>query len=140
MSNIAYKSVREVIEKYKTTDPFDIAEKMNIQIEFAPLIGQKAVYVNISDTPIIVINDRFRCHPELRFIVSHELFHAFYHYDLSLFYHKGYNVRLKFEREANQFATYLCLVDATIHEGQTYHNLLMEYGIPLEMERYIRSV
>lgn len=134
-------TVSELVKVYRTSDPFYIADQLNIHVRYADADDNfKGVYVPIDDKKLIVLNKSFKHTQENKFYMAHELYHAINHSDVVAYYHNGYQVKAKFEREANQFATYLCLVDTTIYEGQSEQEVMRANHIPLEMRGYLRSV
>lgn len=134
-------TVSELVKVYRTNDPFNIADQLNIYVRYADADDNfKGVYVPIDGKKLIVLNLALKHRPENKFYMAHELYHAINHSDVVSYYHNGYNVKAKFEREANQFATYLCLVGATIYEGQSDKEVMRANHIPLEMRGYLRSV
>ena len=109
---------------------------MNIQVIYVD-IEKTAVYVPLGSQKFIILNSRLKNNPEAKFVMAHELYHAIEHTDLMALYHNGYMVKSKKEREANQFATYLCLIGQTIYAGQTKEQIRRQCYIPLEMEEYL---
>lgn len=137
MPNVASRALHKVLRDHGTNDPFIIAENLGIEIAYAPFSELGGTFVNVFNTPMIIINQEYEYTPHAKFVAAHELFHAMQHDGTLAFYHKAINVTGKKEREANRFATYLCLVEATIYEGQSTYDTLRENYIPQEMEEFL---
>ena len=134
--NTIAKRLKEIVKKYRTSDPFVIADMLNIKVLYADL-EEQGVYVPIGEKKIIVLNQELKNRPESKFIMAHELFHAIEHGELMALYHNGHLVSWKKEREANQFAAFMCLIGETIYAGQTKEQICRQCYIPIEMEKYI---
>ncbi|SEQ58259.1 protein of unknown function [Ignavigranum ruoffiae] len=128
--------MRSIIKRHGTSDPFQIAENLGIKIVFEQL-DKQGIYLPINDQKVIILNENLKNNPMAKFVMAHELYHAIEHTDLMALYHNGYMVKSKKEREANQFATYLCLIGQTIYAGQTKEQICRQCYIPLEMEEYL---
>lgn len=136
MSSLVVKRFNEIIKKYRTSDPFEIADKIGIKLFYADL-DCRGVYVPIDDVKVIILNEKYKNRPEAKFVMAHELFHALEHSDMMALYHDGYMVKPKKEREANQFATYICLVGQEFRADMTREQICRQCYIPLEMQNYI---
>ena len=138
--NLVQRTVRDLLKKYRTSDPYLLADYLGVHVLYVDNDeldeGFTAVYVP-AERPVIVLNNKFEHSKERYFYMAHELYHAINHTDIVAFYHGGYNVKGKLEREANIFATYLCLVGVIARNGQSSIDVLRENYIPLEMEEYI---
>lgn len=113
--------VEEIIEKYGTRDPFEIARKLDILIVAEPL-GEVESYFSPS---LIHINNRF---PEWyqNFLVACQLYNALRPSDdLGFVFHSRY----EFSREAIRFAVRLITdIDRVNKEG--FDSVARSYGIP----------
>lgn len=138
--NLVQRTVHDLLMIYRTSDPYQLAERLGVHVLYVDNDeldeGFTAVYVP-AEHPVIVLNSKYEHSRERYFYMAHELYHAINHTDVVAFYHGGYNAKGKMEREANQFATYLCLVDVFARSGQSSIDVLRENYIPLEMEEYI---
>lgn len=88
---------------------------------------------------MILLNDSYKSHPKLKFIVAHELLHALIHDGTHEFYHFTEYAKSYKEREADEFATKLLAYayDFRIQEGITKYEVMLERGIPHEMQDYL---
>lgn len=133
--------VHRLVMRYKTSDPFELADHLNIYVRYADTDGSfKGVYMPVNDKQLIILNDNYRSSKEGFFVMAHELYHAIEHREQVNYYHHGHLVKGKKEREANQFATYLLLEGVSVYEEQSSYDVLRDNYIPHEMEPYIRSV
>lgn len=106
---------RGLVRKYKTRDPFKIAEKLNIQIrynkEFTKL---KGMYVLVNEIPFVFLNARLDEHTT-KIVLAHEIGHDRLHYELAV--SDGfkefslYQMDTRPEYEANIFAAEM-LIDS----------------------------
>lgn len=138
-----FEKLIETIKRYKTADPFEIANARNIIVRFLPLGQTYGFYLRSTRQQIIHINSDIE---EFKwpFICSHELSHSIIHpnsntpfLDRRTLISKG-----KIESQANAWATgqVLFLNDASIKGYETSHHLLKANAIPLEMERFISTL
>lgn len=142
--NLVQRTVRKLIKEHQTNDPFILADYLNVGVRYVSEDELDddteqdftAVYVP-TIKPLIIINGKYQYSSERYFFMAHELYHAINHSDVIAYYHGGYGVKGKMEREANQFATYLRLIGATIWEGQSSRDVLRVNYIPQEMEGYL---
>lgn len=111
------KRVNQLVRKYKTRNPLEIAENMGCIIIRQPLNGVRGFYHYFQRNHIICIDDSLPEHI-VKFVVAHELGH--------IILHKGSNaifmdtntffVRNKLENQANKFAIELLITDDDICE------------------------
>lgn len=136
--NLIQRMIHELVREYRTSDPYQIAKHLNIAVRYADTSEEfKGMYISIEGKKLIVLNEVYRHDPKGVFILAHELYHAINHSDMAYIYHNDYNVKSKYEHEANEFATHLLLVGKSIYEGQSTFDILRECYIPLEMERFL---
>lgn len=131
--------VNNLIIKYGTNDPFEIAERKNIKvIEFDLHPEILGFYRYVRRNMFIFLNSHLDFHDKL-FTCAHELGHSQLHPRINTPFLKRntFFSTDKIEREANEFATYLLLYDKNIKDYETKYDLLRENGIPFEMERFI---
>jgi len=140
MTGFIFKEVDRLIRKYKTRNPFEIANSLNITIRYDDLGTLKGFYFYQSRFRYIVINENIddRLKPV---ICAHELGHDRLHQhfarnsaikEFSLF-----DMTSKPEREANLFMAELLVSDDSIIElmklGYTYDFIAGELGVPAEV-------
>ncbi len=72
--------VKAIVNRYHTADPFVIAEKLNIQVEWCDF-GAMPLGKNAYDNqePIILLNNSIKHTPTQYFILGHELGHVIFH-------------------------------------------------------------
>lgn len=125
--------------RYKTFDPFVIAEKLNVQVEWQNFgerpIGETKYYhtMNGNKAPIILLNEKVRDRPERYFAMAHELGHVIEHEGLESYYEFNRRNRSKVEVEADTFAAHLLtnlFVEEHDRAANNYQELVWTYGFP----------
>lgn len=126
-------TIKSVVTRYNTADPFRIAEKLNIEVHWVPLgrmpLG-KTIYDG--DAPIVMLNYSIRDTPQRYFVMAHEVGHVILHEGLSGYYTGFYHGYDRLEREANQFAIGLMgmlYIEDNGRQPETMGELSREYGI-----------
>lgn len=118
--------VNKLIKKYKTVDPFELCEKIGIEVVFADIGKLKGMYTCIKRNRFVVINKKLD--PYTRIVVcAHELAHDQLHRKLSnaswLKDVNMYDMNIKQEYEANLFVSELLIQEekliSLINEGVT---------------------
>lgn len=133
------EKVISLVKKHKSSDPFELASKMNIHIIKWDLHEEiNGYYKYDRRNRYIVINQNLSFEWQ-KFVCAHELGHAILHTRINTPFLTKYTLMSvdKIEREANQFATYLLLYDKNFEDYETKYDLLRANGIPLQMERYL---
>lgn len=77
-SEIIYEKVNEITKKYKTCDPFSLAEAMEIDVDFADLGSLKGFYIVYKRGRFIVLN-KMLTETLSGVILAHELGHDLLH-------------------------------------------------------------
>lgn len=112
--NYIYACVEELIEKYNTSDPFELMDALDIHCESSNLEHLKGYCVIIHGIKFIAINENLRP-AERKIVAAHELGHIILHSDkLKAAAHEDmniYNIADKTEYQANLFAADLLLDD-----------------------------
>lgn len=101
--------VDKLIKKYKTANPFELCDKMNINVSYKQLGGLRGFYRYSKRNQFIDININLN---DLNRIVAcaHELGHSVIHPNTNrIFLNSTMFVTSKYECEANRFAAYLLL-------------------------------
>lgn len=115
--------VEELTNTYKTNDPFELAEKLDIEVVLEPLdsINILGICMQIEDQKVIVCNS-FLAPASRVVIVAHELGHAIIHPGLSLFFMQENTLfpSGKFENQANRFAAELIIPDKMLEQYKGY--------------------
>jgi len=111
-----------LINRYKTNNPFEIADALGICVEYDRISRLKGYYCCMNRVRMIVINsdldERLR-----RLVCAHELGHDRLHYKLaavSPLRDEGFNSQAKTEIEANRFAAGLLVLDDDFIELTSY--------------------
>ena len=111
MSNI-YKIVSELVSKYRTCDPFELAEELGVMILYYDLGSLNGMFRFIEGQPVILLNCRLD-EIMLRIVCAHELGHFVLHSAIAkeacLREFHIFNMRDKTEYEANVFAANLLI-------------------------------
>jgi len=132
------RKVDELIKKYKTNDPYQIAKLKNIEIQYADLGNTLGFYFHDSRIKFININNKLSAEMQ-RFVCAHELGHAILHPRSNTpFLKKNTFFSIdKIEVEANTFAVELLLLDEAIYEYRDSNLSMYEacemHGIPREL-------
>lgn len=128
--------VNQLVNKYGTNDPFEIAKYMNILIVFEPLGNALGYYSKHFRVPIIHINQDADRKSQI-FIAAHELGHAVQHPDTNTSFLKLHTLFStdKLEIEANTFAVELLLPDELFLDQDNYscftiYDAIKENGVP----------
>lgn len=117
--------VNDLVTEFKTRNPFELCDCLNIPILYEPLGNIKGFFQNILNTPIIHLNSNLNEH-EVNCVVSHELGHAVLHKDLNVCFLKHYtfSVTDKYENEANKFTAELLIEDSSLTDILEINNLI----------------
>lgn len=134
MNNVILKLVR----KYKTNDPFELADRLNISVRFHDLgKGTRGLYIKKLKRRYIIIHKDLDFHWS-RFVCAHELGHDRLHPGLNRFWldEKTFFNADKFERQANKFAIRLLTSKEYIEHGESIEDFLRRNNIPPEMNKF----
>lgn len=130
--------VDNLVRKYKTNCPFQLAYYLNIIITFMDLPDDmKGHYQRVLRRRYIVINQNLSDEWK-RFVCAHELGHDRLHRGTSHHFirnHTFFNPHV-YERQANRFAITLLLSRDQIHEDETIEMYFLRNNVPLEMMKY----
>lgn len=118
--------IKEMVDKYKrrfkSTDPFYIAEELNCIIIETPMHKDtRGFYQYFQRNKIIYINKNL-LDEEKRVVCAHELGHAILHTHDNLYFIKNYTLfeKNKYEIAANYFAAELLITDDTLLSYKDY--------------------
>ena len=110
--NHIYKTVKALVSKYCTSDPFELAEELGIMILYYDLGSLNGMFRYIEGQPVILLNCRLDKIMQ-RIVCAHELGHFVLHSAIAkeacLREFHIFNMRDKTEYEANVFATNLLI-------------------------------
>lgn len=131
--------VRKLITKYKTNCPFEIAERLNIEVWFQDLgKNTRGMYYRKIRRRFIAIHSGLS-EPWQKFTCAHEIAHDRLHPGISRFFlddHSFFNAG-RFERQANLFAIKLLTANAQPELGETQEQFLMRCSIPPELHNFL---
>lgn len=115
----ARRKAREIIKKFKTRNPLEIAEALGIEVYFKKYpMGVKGYFSRIKNRKIIVVNSNY-CEAIQKIILAHELGHALLHRSFIQYSAEKdfFPCGSPFELEANRFTAELLLSDDWETEG-----------------------
>ena len=122
--------------RYRTCDPYEIADARGIQIIYAPLKSILGYYTKYKRVQCIILNDGLPL-PLQRFVCAHELGHSICHTNMNTQWLKENTLVStdRIEREASTFAVELLLPDALVREypEHSLEHLCGMVGIPLDL-------
>ncbi len=127
------QKVNQLIKKYGTNNPFEIAEALGIvvrHVELGKVLGYHARHYRIS---VIHININSTEKQQI-FTCAHELGHAIFHPDINTSFLKAntFYSTDRIEVEANTFAMELIFSQGVV-EPITVQEAAEEYGIPQQL-------
>ncbi|OCZ54355.1 hypothetical protein A7D23_06135 [Dehalobacter sp. TeCB1] len=135
------KRVIRLTRRYKTNNPFRIAELKNILILFEPLGNTLGYHNSYKRSKFIHINENLE-EIERQMVCAHELGHAILHPKANTPFLRAntYFSTDRIEREANEFAAELLLPDYLFHENhdKTINEIAASYDIPRELIAFKR--
>ena len=111
------KKADSLVRKYRTRNPFEIIQGLNVILVFAPLIGTRAFYQYFQRNNLIYINENLSSH-EKAFECAHEMGHMFLHKKANAIFmdtRTCFNTN-RFEIEADRFAMDLLIGDDILAE------------------------
>ncbi len=124
------KKAAEIIRKYCTKNPFEIAREMNINILYEDLGSINGYFDIICRIKSIHINNRLN-EQEQHFTCAHELAHIVLHLETNTAFllENTYFPINKNEIEANIFAMMLLITDDILNNS-TLQNISAIYNVP----------
>ena len=133
------RHVYQLIRKFKTDDPFHLADHLNIIIMYGDLGGKYGNYLKYKRSKFIIIDDVRTPSHLLPFVCAHELGHAICTPKDNTQWLKTYTMSInadKVEHTANQFAVELLLNDEYLadHADMSLYTIARLRGVP---ERFI---
>ena len=129
------QKVYQLIRKYKTDDPFRLAEFKNIKIMYLDLGGKYGTYLKYKRSKFILIDASITPERMLPFVCAHELGHALCTPNENTQWIKAYTISSNadcVERLANKFAVELLLNDQYMadHPDSSIYTLADCRGVP----------
>ncbi|MBO8164665.1 MAG: ImmA/IrrE family metallo-endopeptidase [Brevibacillus sp.] len=130
--------IRQLIRRYKTNCPFELASSLNITVWFCDLgKNTRGLYMRKLRRRYIVIHEDLDDQWK-RFVCAHELGHDRLHPGLSRFWldeHSFFHAG-KFERQANKFAVRLLTAGNRLQRGESISEFLRRNNVPEEMSKF----
>lgn len=113
--------VDSLVRKYKSRNPFEIIEHLNVIVVFYPLHGVKGFYQYFQRNNIIYIDDTLSDQEKL-FVCAHELGHMLLHKKANAIFMDSRTQlnTTKYENEADRFAMSLLISDDMIETHLDY--------------------
>lgn len=131
------KSIAEnIADQYKTRNPFELAEKMDINVFFRPLIDVGGYYMILrNNVKLAVIDSELPRHMQ-KFVLAHEIGHHLLHPEQNaLMLKSSLYATDRQEIEADTFAVDLLLSDKTIRENAD--RTIDDWAAILGLPRYV---
>lgn len=114
-------TVRKIIKKYKTRDPYEIAEALDVILLHVPLKGVNGFYHYYNRNHLIYLSDTLS-DLECRRVLAHELGHLILHKDINaIFLDTQTSLSThRYEKEADIFASELLISDEDILDNPDF--------------------
>ncbi|MGP4038367.1 ImmA/IrrE family metallo-endopeptidase [Gracilibacillus sp. D59] len=127
------KEVGQLVKKYKTNDPYEIAKAMGIVVRHVPLGKILGYHTRQCRVSIIHINESASAEQQI-FTCCHEIGHAILHPEVNTPFLKSstYFSNDKIELEANEFAVEL-LFSQEVGHSITINEATEQYGVPEQL-------
>lgn len=140
MGDYIERIVNNLKNKYKTSNPFELADYLDVTLIIAPLNSVWGMYKYIKRNKTIFLNSSLNEY-EQRFVLAHELGHAIMHTKSSCFFTNTLvNNKLKKEYQANMFAANLLVdlsnTDELYLQRYSINQLAAYYKVPTELIKF----
>ena len=111
--------VSKLVKKYGTSDPFSLADILNIVVFNVPLGDLQGCYFYMKKHRVIYINSDIGNTEIKRVVMAHEIGHALLHTKINCYFMRANTLMntTKYELEANRFAAELLIPDNVILEN-----------------------
>lgn len=130
---IAKEAAEQIIKRYRTSDPYKLAEKMDIIIHRVDLGKVRGMCYNTRRIRQVLLHYDLPDHLE-RFVLGHEIGHLIMHpHSNAPFLSGTLFSKERYEVEANEFAIRLIVSDVDIieHWHYTIDQWAMVCGLPI---------
>lgn len=124
------KKVGQLIKKYATSNPFEIARFMGVEITYVPLGSSYGFFTHYFRTFIIHINEALSYEKQL-YTLMHELGHITLHPEINSAFLKAntFYITDRYESEAHEFAIELFYKQDEL-KNISLKEATNKYGIP----------
>ena len=133
------KTVNSLKHKYRTNNPYELCEYLNIKIFYSELGNIKGFYQSAPKNKIIHINYNLD-NNSMMWTLAHELGHALLHSKINILFLENHThmVKNKYEIEADTFAAELLIDDSLLHyyDGYTMDNIAESEGMDPKFLKY----
>ena len=141
MKKDIHKTVSYYVKKYETSDPFQIAKELNIELAIGNMGSRLGCYMYMKRHKCVFLNENLD-EQEQRFVMAHELGHAILHPRQNCYFirNKTFLSADRIEIEANTFAIELLVPDTEIIENSnlTLGQLARLTGYSEDILRYMK--
>lgn len=129
------RKVHQLIRRYKTDNPFQLAACKKIRVIYGDLGGKYGNYLKYKRSKFIIIDDKRTPPDMIDFVCAHELGHALCTPDDNTQWLKTYTMSInadRVEHSANEFAVELLLNDDYLseHDDCSIYKLAECRGVP----------
>lgn len=133
--------VLNYLEKFKTTNPFEIASKINIHIIEWDLHEEINGYYKYDRRNRFIVINRNLSEEWKRVVCAHELGHAILHTRLNTPFMRRNTLFSvdKIEREANRFAAELLISDNSFKDLNNIYEIASLHDVPVELVQLKRE-
>ena len=121
LRNDIKKLVSYYKKKYNTSNPFELAKQLHIEVLVGDIGSRDGCYMYLKKHKCIFLNENLDEHL-LNFVMAHELGHAIMHPKQNCYFIRSNTFLLisKTENEANKFAIELLISDDDIEENKEF--------------------
>lgn len=133
------KIVSDIVCSYKTTDPYQLARYLEIDVDLFPFRRIKGFIMRVPNSnATIVLNENMPEYEQKAFL-CHELGHYFLSpANASYLFITSSYMHSKYEYEANCFMVEFLIYGKKIELDETIDMYARRVGVPLEMKSYIK--
>ena len=130
--------VKNLVEKYNTSNPYILCEKLNIEIRYFYYEDIKGFFRKVLRRKYIIINEKLDEYSQL-VVLCHELGHAIYHSSKNKLLMKinFLNYVPELEKEANEFAAELMKYQNAV-SFEVARDCDLGLQVLEEMKRYVK--
>lgn len=131
------RSVHSLVQRYGTSDPYELAQALGIEIDEYPFTKIKGIAFEAQGEKLIVVNSTLSWAMK-RLVVAHELGHHVLSLgDAGYFFLTTFTLmEPKVEYNANRFAVELVTYGKRPCLSETLEQFAGRTGVPLELIRY----